>query len=235
MFGLLPVRDLFVGMFASVAALLWAYKGHNRWESWLLNGAAIGLLVVATCPMEWSQPRAVAHDAAESMAQDRERAEYIAKSEISDASKEVADALPAEIAEAEQKAQYLANNLPDTPQDGWSKSWPGRLHYVGAFGFFFGIAMVCWGHGSRTLAITTADANVRKWYASLYVLYAVLMALLPVCAAAIYLGPIFISNFPKWPDAVFWLEFGGVGVFIAYWWTKNVEFRQFDRAWAAAR
>ena len=44
-----------------------AYKGYTWKESWVLNIAALGLLFVAFCPMDWTQPAIVAEDVAFSL------------------------------------------------------------------------------------------------------------------------------------------------------------------------
>lgn len=216
-FNHMPVRDLFVGTFVSVAFMLIAYKGYTRKESWLLNVAAGGLLVVAICPMDWTQPAVVAEDVAFSLRQSDRRAEFIDRLEIPQEPKNKANALRKSIGESETSASDLARSLEGVePKNDLPLTLSGKLHYTGAIVFFVGIALVCWFRASDTLKdLFQERPELFKLYRSLYRLTGALMGLVPVLAIGLYVGGL--------RSTVFWVEFAGVAVFILYWAIKSLE------------
>jgi hypothetical protein len=224
LFGLLPVLDLFVGAFASVALMLWAYKGFKAAESRLLNGAAVGLLVVVTCPMEWAQPSVVADDIALALELNAERANFVV-GKSTEKAKARADHLSAEIAHSKKEAKELSKQLNEpgdeaVSQDRWPNTVTGWLHYVGALVFFGCIACVCWFHAEDTLQFIP-DAD-RGTYRMLYRVTSAAMIGVPLTALAMF----FLSaNIPWLQTWVFWVEAAGVLVFVAYWTIKSRELR----------
>jgi hypothetical protein len=221
-FGLVPVRDLFVGSFSAVALMLYAYEGFTPWESKLLNIAVVGLLVVAACPMEWAQPAVVAVDVALALDQNQKRAEFVAGAPIPESATKRAEALRDAIGTSAGQARALAKEAGDAgTQDHLPQTLTGWAHYLGVFAFFIGIALVCWFHATATLwsieerSRRKADTQRRRKYQRLYGLTGTLMALVPVLAVGLYLGGL--------RSAVFWVEFAGVAVFILYWSIKSWE------------
>ncbi len=215
LFGFVPVRDLFVGAFSSIALMLYAYKGYTWHESQLLNVAGIALLVVATCPMEWTDAPEVAKDLVQLMDQNRNRAELIANAQIPDPAKDRAQKLQSTISKSEHEAQALVTDVGNAgTQDGLPQTVTGWAHYAGAFVFFLGIAWVCWFHADDTLKLID-DPTREARYQYLYRVTSILMALVPVLATVLYLCGL--------RSTVFWVEFAGVGVFILYWSIKSHE------------
>ncbi len=212
LFGLVPVRDLFVAMFCGVALMLYAYKGYKWEESRALNFAAIGLLIVASCPMEWTQPYSVATDVGQAMDQFEAEAKFLTGA-VPDAEKDQAGKLRDAIGESGKKAQQLTVGLSPDARDSLPKTIRGWAHYAGAFGFFFGIAYVCWFRARDTLVL--ADPARRRRFEMLYRFTGILMAGVPVVATVLWLW--------KQPSWVFWIEFGGVFVFALYWSIKSWE------------
>jgi hypothetical protein len=226
LFDHIPVRDLFVATFVSIALMLFAYKGYTWKESWVLNIAAIGLLIVGICPMEWSQPAVIAEDVAFALNQSDERAAIIVDAEIVSSDDAKAKQLQAdtkqlqtELRSSKDKANAIGDGLHAINADlksPWPHTLRGWLHYAGALTFFGGIASVCWFHADDTLKeLFTTDPTRQKVYGRLYLLTGTLMGLVPVLAVVLYL-----SGFRS---TVFWVEYSGVGVFIVYWTIKSLE------------
>jgi hypothetical protein len=214
------MRDLFVGTFSSVAVMLVAYKGYTCLESWLLNFAAVGLMIVASCPMEWAQPAVVSEDVAQSLGINQERIEFVAGSEIPSGGKSKAQELQTAINRSKEGAQNLAFEINESQkgapanQDHLPHTITGWLHYFGAFLFFICIAIVCWFCADDTLPLI--DDKVReKRYRRLYRVTSILMTLVPFFATVLYLR--------GFRSTVFWVELAGVAVFILYWSIKSYE------------
>ncbi|HEX3147979.1 MAG TPA: hypothetical protein VHR66_07830 [Gemmataceae bacterium] len=224
--GHIPIRDLFVATFVSVAMMLFAYKGFTWKESWVLNIAAIGLLVVALCPMEWNQPAVVADDVTLALQQSNERAQIIVESDIASNNDAKTAQLKADtqqlqdgIQEKADKAKAIAQGLHAIDAD-LKNSLPqtlrGWLHYAGALTFFFGIACVCWFHADDTLKeLFKTDPTRQKVYSSLYLLTGTLMGLVPVLAVGLYWYGL--------RSTVLLVELAGVLVFMLYWTIKSLE------------
>jgi hypothetical protein len=218
-FGMIPMRDLFVGSFASVALMLYAYRGVHKWESRLLDLAAIGLLVVAASPMEWSVPANVAEDTKYGLDRNRERMEFVNRRiEDGHEAKAPAKELLDSIGSAEYKAASLTQTLKlskySESQDGLPHTPRGWAHYGGACVFFFCIMLICWFHTGHTLKWID-NPSVRLRFRGLYHVVGFLMGCVPVRAIVLYLV--------GYRATIFWVELAGVGVFVLYWSIKSEE------------
>ena len=223
-FGMFPMRDLFVGSFAAVALMLYAYRGVHKWESRLLDYAAIGLLVVAASPMEWSVPANVAEDTKFGLDRNRERMEFVhvridEKNDAKAPAKELLDTIGSAEKKAASLTKTLKNSQYSAAQDGMPQTFRGWAHYAGAFVFFGCIMIICWFHTRHTLK-WIEDQTVQRMFRGLYYLVGFLMGCVPVLAVVLY--------FVGYRATIFWVELAGVGVFVLYWAIKSNELSRLE-------
>jgi hypothetical protein len=101
---------------------------------------------------------------------------------------------------------------------GCESSLRGKMHYVCAVLLFICIGYVSWFQARKTLRFLPERLKQRRrWFERGYRLTAILMVAAPVAAAAIVL----ILGFHNL--VTFWLEFGGIYGFAAYWILKSYE------------
>lgn len=105
---------------------------------------------------------------------------------------------------------------PDKPSPVYSVT--EVTHYTCAVFFFGGLAYVCWTQAEKTLVNTARGMPRRhRFFTKLYRAIAGLMILLPLSSFALY--------FLDARSYVYWAEYTGVVVFLAYWIAKTVELR----------
>lgn len=107
------------------------------------------------------------------------------------------------------------------PDDSVSKSEFFFLHGACAVSFFVCLAIVCIFCASDTLSLIK-DETKRKRYRQSYLIFGVLMLVLPLIAASLK----FFAPLREW--TIFFVEVAGIYVFSAYWLIKSHEISQTD-------
>jgi hypothetical protein len=210
-----PVRDVFVGSLFGVALMLLAYHGFTYGENIALNSAAVGLAMVVIFPMDWTQPKAVGSDIAQSMGHNEVRAGFLESAEASTQYQAETQNLRAAIDSCKTQAQELAVKLPDDEaQDRMPKSMSGKLHYLGALIFFAGIGVAIAGFATYT--VNKFHPTGERAFKSFYRIAAVAMFGAPLVVGVLT----WVSGLKS---TIFWVEVAGVGVFALYWAVKSWE------------
>lgn len=194
------MRNVFVGLLFSTAAVLYLYKGFSEKENIALNVASIFLLVVALVPTSIT---------------------------IDNQNKLVGNSVALKSTNtALVSHQTTVDSVPKTtkavPSSKFEKYSP-YMHGMAAILFFLCVAYVCFFRTKDTFELFE-DPKTKKTFKRQYLISGALMIILPTLVVVVELFDRSGSQVDQW-HPVFWLELVAVWAFAFYWWIKSREFK----------